>query len=125
MEQKTNYSIKVDGLKLQGAFMRNLVGKTATKRCLIIPIEDNPNIFLGEKGCYLNFTAVEVSNPQFGDTHCIRADLPKEVYERMTDEQRRAVPILGNMRPIRPAQMQVQGTMSMDGFGGGQDDFPF
>lgn len=32
-----NYGIKIDLLKLKGAFMKNLQGKTATKRCIIIP----------------------------------------------------------------------------------------
>lgn len=45
----SNFNIRLDLLRLQGAFTRNLKGKTATKRCLIIPIDDNPGMFLGEK----------------------------------------------------------------------------
>lgn len=119
-----NLGIRIDALKFSGAFMRNLKGKTATKRCLIIPVDDNPNIFLGEKGCYMNFTAVEVNNPQFGDTHLIKADLPKEVYEQMNDEQRNAQPIFGNVRPIRPREMAVTGSVSLDE-NKQQDDLPF
>lgn len=44
-----NYSIKTDLLKLQGAFVTNIKGKTTTKRCLCIPI-DGSGLFLGEKG---------------------------------------------------------------------------
>ena len=119
-----NLGIRIDALKFSGAFMRNLKGKTATKRCLIIPVDDNPNIFLGEKGCYMNFTAVEVNNPQFGDTHLIKADLPKEVYEQMSDEQRNAQPIFGNVRPIRPREMAVTGRVPSDE-NKQQDDLPF
>ncbi len=119
-----NLGIRIDALKFSGAFMRNLKGKTATKRCLIIPVDDNPNIFLGEKGCYMNFTAVEVNNPQFGDTHLVKADLPKEVYEQMNDEQRNAQPIFGNVRPIRPREMAVTGSVSLDE-NQQQDDLPF
>ena len=119
-----NLGIRIDALKFSGAFMRNLKGKTVTKRCLIIPVDDNPNIFLGEKGCYMNFTAVEVNNPQFGDTHLIKADLPKEVYEQMSDEQRNAQPIFGNVRPIRPREMAVTGSVSLDE-NKQQDDLPF
>ncbi len=57
-----NYSIKTDLLKLQGAFVTNIKGKTATKKCLCIPIEGS-GLFLGEKGCYLNMTAIEMQNP--------------------------------------------------------------
>ncbi len=113
-QQKQNFSIKIDMLKLNGAFMRNMTGRTATKRCLIIPVDDNDNIYLGEKGCYLNLTAYEVSNPQYGDTHCVKPDFPREVRERMTDEQRQSIPIIGNMRPIKSQQMQVQGNVSME-----------
>jgi hypothetical protein len=127
MEQhKNNYNIRIDLLKLNGAFMRNMTGKTATKRCLIIPVDDNPSVFLGEKGCYLNMVAYETDNQQYGDTHFVRGDLPKELRERMTDEQRKTVPILGNMRPIKPQQMQVQGSVNMDAPGDQQqDDLPF
>jgi len=125
-QQKTNYGIRLDLLKLNNAFMRNMTGRTATKRCLIIPVDDNDSIFLGEKGCYLNLSAFEVSNPQYGDTHVIKGDIPKEIHERMTEEQRNALPILGNMRPIKPQQMQVTGSVSMDApEGSPQDDLPF
>ena len=125
-QQKQNYGIKVDLLKLNGAFMKNLTGRTATKRCLIIPVDDNDCMYLGEKGCYLNLSAFEVSNPQYGDTHCLKGDVPKEVREAMTEEQRNALPILGNMRPIKPQQMQVNGNVNMDApEGQPQDDLPF
>jgi len=119
-----NLGIKIDALKFKGAFMRNLTGKTAIKRCLIIPVDDNPNIYLGEKGCYMNFTAVEVQNPQYGDTHLIKGDIPREVYERMSDEERKAQPVFGNVRPIKPREMVVTGSISMDE-NQQQDDMPF
>lgn len=126
MENKQNFGIKIDLLKLKGAFMRNLTGKTVTKCCIIIPVDDNPNIFLGEKGCYLNSVAYEINNPKHADTHCLMPDLPKEVREQMTEELRNALPIIGNMRPIKPAQMQVNGNMSMDTPEGQVDnDLPF
>lgn len=126
MEQKTNYGIRVDLLRLTNAFMKNLTGRTATKKCLIIPVDDNDSIYLGEKGCYLNLTAFEVGKPLYDDTHIIKGELPKDVRERMTEEQRNALPILGNMRPIKPAQMQVMGNINMDAQGGNpQDDLPF
>ena len=87
-----NFGIRIDLLKIRGAFMRNLKGQTATKRCLIIPVDDCDGVFLGEKGCYLNLTAIEMQNPQFNDTHCIKPDIPKEQREAMTTEEQRAIP---------------------------------
>lgn len=124
----TNYSIRLDLLRLQGAFTRNLKGKSATKRCLIIPIDDNPGMFLGEKGCYLNLTAYETQNNQYGDTHMVKPDIPKDIRERMTDDQRRAVPILGNMKPFAPQGGTVSGTMQSTDFVNDQgevNDLPF
>ena len=42
-----NYGIKIDLLKLKGAFMRNLQGESATKKCIIIPVDDCDGMFLG------------------------------------------------------------------------------
>ena len=123
-----NFGIRIDLLKLQGAFLRNLKGKAETKRCLIIPVDDDPSLFLGEKGCYLNMTAIELENPQYKDTHMIKGDLPKEVREAMTDEQQRATPILGNLRPIQPkpqATMNVGGEAPFQQIDADGDDLPF
>ena len=121
-----NIGIKVNLQALNGAFLKNLTGKTATKRCLIIPVDDNPAMFIGEKGTYLNLVGVEVKNPQYGDTHLLKGDVPKEVYEQWTEEQRQAQPILGNVRPIGPKQQTVTGSVSMDApEGQQQDDLPF
>ncbi len=121
--EKSNFGIRVDLLKMKNAFMRNIVGKTSTKRCIVIPIDDNKEMFLSEKGCYLNLSAYAVSNSQYGDTHLIKGDLPKEVREAMTQEERNALPIYGNMRPIKAQTMAV--TESVDMGNDGQGDLPF
>ena len=118
-----NFSIKTDLLKVKGAFVTNLKGKTATKRCLVIPIEDS-GLFLGEKGCYLNLTAIEMKEAKFSDTHCVKVSYDKDVYERMTEEERNAQPILGGMHQLekKQAQMPISGTTEVQG---GMDDCPF
>lgn len=115
-----NFSIKADLLKLQGAFVTNLKGKTATKRCLIIPVDES-GLFVGEKGVYLNMTAIEMENPKFSETHCVKVSLDKEKFEALTEEQRRALPIIGGMKQLerRPApQMNITSTVD-------DDDLPF
>ena len=122
-----NFSIKEDLLKLKGAFITNFKGRTETKRCLVIPVDDS-GLYVGEKGVYLNLTAIEMENPKFKETHCIKQSLDKEIYETLTEEQRQALPIIGGMKPIerKPApQMNVNST-----FDGAQavengDDLPF
>lgn len=95
-----NYSIKTDLLKLKGAFVTNIKGNTATKRCLCIPIDES-GLFLGKQGCYLNMTAIEMQNPQYSDTHCIKVSFDREVYERMTDEEKAAQPIVGGLHELK------------------------
>lgn len=120
-----NYSIKANLLKVQGAFVTNLKGKTATKRCLVIPVDES-GMFLGEKGCYLNMAAIEMNESRYGDTHCVKVSLPKDTVENMTEEERKAIPILGGMHPLQsqaqqmPVRGQLDATVVMN-----EDDLPF
>lgn len=111
-----NYGIKIDLMKIKGAFVTNIQGRTAKKRCIVIPIDEDPSIYLGEKGCYLNMVAVELTSPKYEDTHMVKGDLPKEERERLTEEERLALPILGNLRPMKRQQqtMQVNGTVTCE-----------
>lgn len=117
----TNFSIKADLLKVKGAFVKDLKGKTgAVKRCLIIPVEDS-GMFLGEKGCYLNMTAIEMREAKYNDTHCVKVSLSKEQYEAMTEEERNNTPIIGGMHEIKanPKPIDTSAVVSDD------DDLPF
>ena len=121
-----NFGLRIDLLKLKGAFMRNMKGNTATKRCLIIPIDDCPGIFLGEKGCYLDMTAIQLQDPKFKDTHCIKPDIPKDVREQMTEDSLRSIPILGGLHEIKveQKQMAVSGSLDNNSFDD-KEDLPF
>lgn len=118
-----NYSIKTDLLKVKGAFVTNIKGKTATKRCLCIPLDES-GLFLGQKGCYLNLTAIEMQNPQYSDTHCIKVAFDKEVYDKMTEEEKKAQPIIGGMHVL--GRKQDLQTMEVNTFyAPDDDDLPF
>lgn len=108
-----NFGIKLDLFKIAGAFLINFKGRTTTKRCLVIPIDDS-GMYLGQKGLYLDLTAIELREPQFQDTHCIKQSLPKEQYEQLSEEQRQQLPILGGMRPIERKQEQMNITNTYD-----------
>ena len=122
-----NYSISINLSRLAGAVFTNLKGKTATKRCLVIPIDD-AGLYAGEKGIYLNLVAYEQRDAKYGNTHLVKRSLSKAEREAMTDEQLRAVPILGDMKELKPAT--VQPTTEMQGAqfvadDGTVDDLPF
>ena len=116
-----NLSIKTDLLKIAGAFVTKIKGKTSTKRCLVIPLDGNEELFIGEKGIYLNAIAIEMHEPRYGDTHIIKVNLDKEIYGKLTDEQKNAIPIIGTMKPIAEKQMEVNNTID----GVDNDDLPF
>lgn len=121
-----NYGIKLNLLKLRGATVRNVQGHTATKRCIIIPVDECESMFLGERGCYLDLTAIEMQNPKYNDTHCIKPYMPRDKREAMTEEERNAIPIVGGLHALERTQptMQVNGTMGADAFAP-DEDLPF
>ncbi len=122
----SNQSIKINLTKIPGAALVNLKGNTATKQCIVIPVED-ANLYVGEKGVYLNLVAFQYREPKFADTHMIKQDLDKEVYDALTEEQRKALPILGGMKPMVTQQHPMEattGTMEVVPTEGG-DGLPF
>lgn len=119
----SNFTIRLDLLKVPNTFVTNIKGTTATKRCLVIPL-DTPGVFLGEKGCYLNLNAYELQQQKYEDSHCIKVQLPKEIREAMPEEERKAQPIIGGMHALQPtqaAQMPVTSTTEVEQV----DDLPF
>ena len=83
------------------AVRKMITGQLGPVECLVIPIQKN-NLFVGEKGVYLDLIAFEVDpakrNADSKDTHLIKQSFSKEVREKMTDEQLKALPILGNLQ---------------------------
>ncbi len=122
-----NFGLRVDLLKLKNAFVTNFKGKKETKRCLIIPVDD-AQIFIGEKGVYLDLTALEMKEKKYDDTHVLKQKLAKAVYEKMSTEEQRAMPILGAMRELEPytaKEMKVDATTVAEDVVDSIDDLPF
>lgn len=123
-----NYEIRLNLLALKGAGVARVKGKSGMEvPCLVVPIQ-MANLYLGEKGCYLNLNAWENRDGvtgQYGDTHGIKQSIPKERLEKMTEEERKALPFLGNMRPrvVQQSQMPVETTVSVSA--DDTNDLPF
>ena len=118
-----NYSIKLDMMKLTNAGAMNVRGKTgAVKRCVVIPIEDN-YMYVGEKGIYLDLTCFELQEKN-GHSHLIKVNLPKEVRDAMSEDQRRSQPIVGDLKEIQPRPMIIEETVEASPYDTG-DDLPF
>lgn len=120
----SKFKLKINLLKLQGAFVTTIKGKTDTKRCVIIPIND-AHLFAGEKGIYLNMQALEFTNGgKYGDSHLIKQEFQRGVYQAMSDEDKKKLAILGNMKAFqvdRPETVHEQIDMQEEG----GEDLPF
>ena len=102
----SNLSIKVDLIKIKDATLTVLTGKTGVKKnCLIIPIEGS-GLYVGKKGVYLNLSAFEIREPKYDQTHLVKLSKDKAEYEALTEDQKKALPILGGLKPIIHATMQ-------------------
>lgn len=92
----SSISIKLNLRQLKSA-VRRMKSKSGEMDCLVIPIAEN-NLYMGEKGVYLDCTAYELKDrkPDRKDTHLIRQSVPKDVFEKMTEAERKEIPIIGN-----------------------------
>lgn len=61
-----------------------------------LPMAEN-FIFEGMKGIYLTLAGYVSEHSKYGDTHYIKLSIPKAKRELMTEEERRAYKIAGNV----------------------------
>ena len=92
-------TIKINLLQYKAAIMKIKNNSGKEVECLAIPIEIN-NLFKGEKGVYADFVAFDIRQPKADskDTHLVKQSLPKDVLEKMSEEERNSLPIFGNLR---------------------------
>lgn len=119
-----NISIRLNLLQLNAA-VKKLKGQSGEIECLVLPIKQN-SLYEGEKGIYLDLQAFEIKNKKGDskDTHLIKQSLPKEVYDKLTEEERKEQPIIGNatMWGGGPATEKVKSSSAPLG---SEDDLPF
>ena len=108
----TNFNAKINLMKLKRAGIMSIQGRGETLRCLVIPVEEN-HLFISSdeqnkpKAAYLDLTAWELRNPKYDETHMIKQSLPKEVREQMSDEELKAQPIIGGLKPFEREQQNA------------------
>lgn len=95
-----NFNLKLDLSKLKNTCVKNLKASSGEIKCLIIPVDDN-NLFISEKtgSIYLDCTCTELQTPKYDQTHFIKRRYTKEQYYQMDAEDRKNIPILGNLSP--------------------------
>jgi hypothetical protein len=92
-------TFKVNLLQYQAAIMKIKSKSGALVDCVVIPIDSN-HLVKGDKGVYADFAAFEFKNKQENskDTHLVKQSLPKEIFQAMSDDAKKAMPIFGNLR---------------------------
>ena len=101
-----NFQGKLDFLKFKNSCVISVKGKTGEKKGVFVPIEDNGLFVTTDennkaKGAYFNFAVFENKQVgKYGDTHMIKQSIGKDTRSKMSDEEKRAIPILGNMKPM-------------------------
>lgn len=93
----SNISIKVNLSQFKHV-VQYIKGKAGNPvKCLILPVAEN-SFYEGEKAIYMDIVAFEIKEKKEGqnNTHILKQSFPKEVTEKMTEEQKKALPIEGN-----------------------------
>lgn len=73
-------------------------GKNKDVECLLIPIEQN-KLYKNDKGVVsIDLIGFEFNNTKDNskDTHLVKQSFSKEYLEKLTDDEKNALPILGN-----------------------------
>lgn len=97
---------KINLLNLIAA-KKMIKGAAGEVECLVIPIEKN-KLFVGEKGVYLDIVAFDIKKQgESKDTHVVKQSLSKDEREKMTDEQLKAMPIIGNLTVFQESGLKA------------------
>ncbi len=110
-----NYNIKIELDRIPGAKVMDIQGETKTRRCVVIPIDNERGTVIDEYRKFdhgvggmtsrplahvqLLATAYESANQSYGSTHYIKPQVSKEHFERMSETQVRNLPFIGSLQP--------------------------
>lgn len=126
-----NYQGKINLLKLNNACIVSIKGKTGSKKGIFIPIEDN-HLFVSAddsnkpKGVYADFIAWENKVAgKFGDTHSFKLSVPKEIREKMSEEELKKIPYFGTIKPYELQNASSSVTAPEAEVEDPADDLPF
>ena len=109
----SNYNLRIALTKLKGAKVMEIQGKTCTKTCVVIPIDNEEGTvrdsYEGKidgmpttkflEDVQLHLTAFEFREKKYGHTHGLKASLSKKRMESITEAELRSIPFIGNMKP--------------------------
>lgn len=131
-----DFNLNLDLLKCHRAFLKAFTDKRGNAvTCVVIPLADNyitqKKDTSGKSHAYLNLSVWERTNretnqperDQWGNSHSVQLQIPKEAREQMDGDQRRAAAVyLGSAKPMRLQSAETTNEMPVSQ---GDGDLPF
>ena len=96
-------ALRINLGKLKGFAVRTINGREGPVKCIIIPVDKNPCIFIDSNENYaiMNLIEIPLKRPsRYGDTDMLKASVSREAYSAMSPDERSRIPILGNSKPV-------------------------
>lgn len=116
-----NFNVKIN-LALMNK-VKTITSKKDNEKYVCIPLSEN-YIFEGKKGLYLDLTAYSYDG-KFGESHFIKNRIPKDIYEKMSDEDKKNTPIIGSLSPLEMDNGMTEKADFQDFNEVSNEDFPF
>lgn len=91
-----NFNIKLNLSKLRKVKYLTDDGE----QYICIPVKHNC-IFNGQKGFYLELAAFQLQQQKYNESHLIKLSVTKEIFDKLTDEQKNKLPIVGSLSEFR------------------------
>lgn len=91
-----NFTVKINLALMNG--VKLVTSKKDNEKYVCIPLSDN-YIFEGKKGLYLDLTAYSYDG-KFGESHFLKNRIPKDMYEKMSEEDKKNTQIIGSLSPL-------------------------
>ena len=122
--------VKIDAMKIRGAFQCRIQGRTSAKDCICIPLE---HFYHGKDGAeYLDFVGYEDERQSYGRLFSLKQSLSRAEYEKLkasgaqlpfcgdikrldSQQQTQAAPAAQPAPKVSPALAELQA----------EDDLPF
>ena len=109
----SNYNLSIALTKLKGAKVMEIEGKTCKRLCVVIPIDNDEGTVVDSyegkvdglptikplNDVQLHLSAFEFKEKRYGQSHGLKASFSKKRQERMTEDEIRAMPFVGHMKP--------------------------
>lgn len=117
-----NFNIKIELDKIPGAKIMDIKGEMTTRKCIVIPIDNERGTVIDEYKKFnhelggitskplahvqLLATAYESTNQSFNSSHYIKPQVSKEYFERMSETQVYNLPFIGQLQPWQASKKE-------------------